>query len=224
MTVFLSPQALCVTGRLGNLALSTDTQTYAILEEFNHIISIEGQNFAEFRYQTFDPAEELYSGFKSSVYLSAASVKLHYLEQPLRDICLFVTQLAKLKGVYDAAAQAAVRVQSASSIERMHFEISIKTPILVFPSDSNTSRNTLVMKLGEISARNSLDPVVNKVANKTVASLSGVQLVSIFYHDQASTLKIIENIDINADVVQTAGIDRGIDRDYPDTKVVPSSK
>ncbi|KAG6900136.1 hypothetical protein C0993_002481 [Termitomyces sp. T159_Od127] len=215
VTVFLSPQALCVTGRLGSLALSNDTQTYAILEEFNHIMSIEGQSFAEFRYQTFDPAEESYSGFKSSVYLNAASVKLHYLEEPLRDIYLFVTQLAKLKGFYDAAAQAAVRVQSASTVERMHFEISIKTPILVFPSDSSKSRNTLVMKLGEISAQNSLDLVANKIA----ASLSGVQLVSIFYYDQASTLKIIENIDINADIVQTTGIDRETNRDSPDTKV-----
>ncbi|KAG6890404.1 hypothetical protein C0995_008758 [Termitomyces sp. Mi166 len=201
VTVFLGPQTLCVTGRLGSLALSNDTQTYAILEEFNHIISIEGQNFAEFRYQTFDPAEESYPGFKSSVYLDAASVKLHYLEQPLRDIYLFVARLAKLKGLYDAAAQAAVRVQSASSIERMHFEVSIKTPILVFPSDPSKSRDTLVMKLGEISARNSLnslDPVVNKIA----ASLSGVQLVSIFYYHQPSTLKIIENIDISTDITK----------------------
>ncbi|KAG6898100.1 hypothetical protein C0992_005427 [Termitomyces sp. T32_za158] len=215
VTVFLSPQALCVTGRLGSLALSNDTETYAIREEFNHIISIEGQSFAEFRYQTFDPAEEMHSGFKSSMYLNAASVKLHYLEQPLRDIYLFVTQLTKLKGIYDAAAQAAVRVQSASTIERMHFEISIKTPILVFPSDSSKSRNTLVMKLGEMSARNSLHLSVNKIS----ASLSGVQLVSIFYYDQASTLKIIENIDVNADIVQTTGIDRETNRDYPDTKV-----
>ncbi|KAG5731737.1 Vacuolar protein sorting-associated protein 13 [Termitomyces sp. T112] len=216
VTVFLRPKTLCVTGRLGSLALSNDTQTYAILEEFNHIISIEGQNFAEFRYQTFHPSEESYAGFKSSVYLNAASVKLHYLEQPLRDICLYVTRLAKLKGFYDAAAQAAVRVQSASSIERMHFEVSIRTPILVFPSDPSKSRDTLVMKLGEISARNSLDSLVNKIA----ASLSGVQLVSILYYDQPSTLKIIENIDIGADIVQTTGIDREIDTGYPDTKVI----
>ncbi|KAF5370222.1 hypothetical protein D9615_010080 [Tricholomella constricta] len=214
VTVFLRPKTLRVTGRLGSLALSNDTQAYAIRKEFNQILSIEGQNFAEFRYQTFDPDEDSYAGFKSSVYLDAASVKLHFLEQPLRDIYLFLVKLAKLKGLYDAATQ--VAVQSAPTIERMQFEVSVKTPILVFPSDPATSRDVLVMKLGEITARNTSDPVVNKIA----ASLTGIQLVSVIFEDhQASILKIIENIDVTADVVQTTGINRGIDSEFPDTQV-----
>ncbi|GLB36151.1 putative vacuolar protein sorting-associated protein [Lyophyllum shimeji] len=214
VTVLLRPKSLRVTGRLGSLALSNDTRAYAFREAFNQILSIEGQNFAEFRYQTFDPDDETYTGIKSSVYLNAASLKLHFLEQPLRDIYLFVAKLAKLKGLYDAATQ--VAVQTASTIDRMQFEVSVKTPILVFPSDPANSPDVLELKLGEITARNTSDPVVNKIA----ASLTGIQLVSAIHEDgEASILKIIEDIDVTADIIQTSGIDRQSDSDFPETQV-----
>lgn len=207
-----------MTGRLGNLALSNDKQAYAVREDFNHILSIEGQNFAEFRYQTFDPDDDTYTGIKSAIYLKAASVKLHFLEAPLRGIYLFIAKLAKLKGLYDAATQ--VAVQRASEIERMQFEVSVKTPILIFPSRPTESLDVLVMRLGKISARNTFATTVNKVA----ASLNGIQLVSILYHEgQASTLKIIENVDVAADIIQGSGIDREMDHDYPDNQVGFSS-
>jgi len=215
VAVLLRPKSLRVTGRLGSLALSNDSQLHTVRDEFNQILSIEGQNFAEFRYQTFDPDEDTYTGIKSSVYLNTASVKFQFLEQPLHDIYLFVVKLAKLKGLYDAATQ--VAVQRASEIERMQFEVSVKSPIVVFPSDPAQSRDVLVMRLGEISARNTSEAIVNKMA----ASLRGIQLVSQFYYEETpSVLKIIDDIDIMADIVQTSGIDRSQDNDYPDTQVL----
>ncbi|KAG6851060.1 hypothetical protein H0H93_002952 [Arthromyces matolae] len=211
--VFLQPKTLRVTGRLGSLALSNDSQAHSIREEFNHLISIEGENFAEFRYQTFDLHEDAHPGIKSSLHFNAASIKFHFLEQPFRDIYFFVVRLAKLKGLYDAATQAAV--QSAPSVERMQFEIYVKTPILVFPSDPSNSPDAVVMELGEITAHNSPDMLVNKIT----AGLSGIQLVSMIYSDRSSILRIIENIDIEADIVQTIGIDREIDHEYPDTQI-----
>lgn len=212
--MFLRPTTLRVTGRLGSLSLSNDARGYDIREEFNQILSIEGQNFAEFRYQTFDPSEDSYTGVKSSVYLNTASVKFHFLEGPLHDIYLFVAKLAKLKGLYDAATQ--VAVQRASEIERMQFEISVKTPILVFPSNPAQSRDVLVMRLGEISARNTSEAAVNKIA----ASLRGIQLVSSLYQGEVvSVLKIIDDIDVIADVVQSSGMGDESNNDYPDTQV-----
>jgi vacuolar protein sorting-associated protein 13A/C len=214
VSVFLRPTTLRVTGRLGSLSLSNDAEEYSVREEFNEILSIEGQNFAEFRYQTFDPSEDSYTGVKSSVYLNAASVKLHFLEEPLHDIYLFVAKLAKLKGLYDAATQ--VAVQRASEIERMQFEISVKTPILVFPFNPAQARDVLVMRLGEISAHNTSEAAVNKIA----ASLRGIQLVSSLYRgEDVSVLKIIDDIDITADVVQSSGMGGEIDNDLPDTQV-----
>ena len=199
----------------GVLLLAMTHKPEVALPEFKQIMSIEGNNFADFQYQTFDPQEDNYSGIKSSVYLNTASVKLHFLEQPLHDIYLFFIELAKLKGLYDAATT--VAVQRASEIEKMQFQVSIKSPIIVFfPSNAAQSKDVLIMRLGEISARNSYDAVVNKI----VGSLRGIQLVSkIHYDDKPSVLKIIDDIDITSDILQTSGIDRAQDSDYPDSQV-----
>ncbi|KAJ7254114.1 hypothetical protein B0H12DRAFT_1202424 [Mycena haematopus] len=214
VAVLVLPKTMQVTGRLGSLALSNDSPVHPVREEFSQMLSIEGQNFADFRYQTYDPDEDTYTGVKSSVYLNAASVKFQFLEGPLHEIFLFLLKLAKLKGLYDAATQ--VAVQRASEIERMAFDISIKTPIIVFPSNPNLSRDVLVLRLGEITAKNSYEDVVNNIA----ASLTGIQLVSNLYADShLSTLKIVDDIDVNADVVQTSGVDRNKDSDHPDTQI-----
>ncbi|KAJ7071032.1 vacuolar protein sorting-associated protein 13 [Mycena amicta] len=214
VAVLVLPKTLQVTGRLGSLALSNESSAHPVREEFSQIVSIEGQNFGNFRYQTLDPDEEGYTGIKSSVYLAAASVKFHYLEDPLHEIFLFLQKLAKLKGLYDAATQ--VAVQRASEIERMQFDVSIKSPIVVFPSNPASSRDALVLRLGEITAKNTYEGVVNNIA----ASLTGIQLVSnLHVQNEFTTLKIVDDIDVSAAVVQTGGIDRQNSSDYPDTQV-----
>lgn len=215
VTVMLRANTMRVTARLGSLDLIDDSDLQTVSPEFKQIMSIEGDNFAEFAYQTFDPAEkETYTGIKSMVNLSAGSIKFNFLEQPLHNIYLFVTKLARLKGVYDAATQAAV--QRASEIERMQFDITVKTPIIVFPSGPTQSLDKLTLRLGEFSAKNSYEDM----SNKTTASLRGIQLASDFDTDgKTSTLKIIDDIDVTADVIQTSGVDRSKDSDHPDTQV-----
>ncbi|EIM83408.1 uncharacterized protein STEHIDRAFT_170692 [Stereum hirsutum FP-91666 SS1] len=214
-TVLLFSNTMNIHAKLGSLSLTDDSDEKTAVPEFKQIMSIEGDNLAEFRYETFDPNDhENYKGIKSSVYLAAASVKLHYLEQPLHDIYLFMNKLAKLKGLYDAATQ--VAVQRASEIERMKFEISVKTPILVFPSDVTSSQDALTLRLGEITANNAYED--DKL--KTSASLRGIQLISTLYHDsKPSTLKIIDDIEVEADVVQAAAARPAGNNDYPDTQV-----
>ncbi|KAA1471483.1 DUF1162-domain-containing protein [Dentipellis sp. KUC8613] len=215
-SLLLYQNALRVHLRLGSLALSDDSPVDVVLPEFKRIVSIEGENLAEITYQTYDDSEaEARGGVKSSVELSAASVTLHYLEQPLHNLYLWVSKLAKLKGLYDAATQ--VAVQRASEIERMHFNISVKTPILVFPSDPLSSKDTLTMRLGEIAASNSFN---GNVANAT-ASLRGIQLMStIFYDDVPFSLKMIEDIEVSSDLVQLGDIDRAKEgSDKPTTQV-----
>ena len=216
VSVLLRPKMLRVAGRLGNLALSNDNPAYTFREEFNQILSIQGQNFADFRYETYDPEQGPYKGIKSSVYLNAASLKINFLKEPLRDIHLFVTQLARLKGLYDAATQAAVETASTIEMNQMRFEVSIQTPILVFPADPVYRRDFLVMELGKIAARNSPDQRVNKIT----ATLNGIRLMSNLHTDgNVASLQMIEKIDISADILQVIGIDRGTDSDRPDNQV-----
>ena len=214
VTVLLGSGTMRITGHLGNFSLSNDSKTLFVLPEFNQILSIEGTNLAEFGYETFNPHAETYAGISSSVYLRAGSIKCHFLEQPLHDVYLFIAKLAKLKVLYDTATQ--VAVQKASEIERMQFKIYIKSPILIFPSNPTASRDVLTMRLGEITAQNTYESTTNKIA----ASLKGIQLASTIYLDeQPSTLKIIDDINVAADIVQTSGIDRSKDLEYPDTQV-----
>lgn len=206
---------MLVTGHLGSLSLIDDSGVYTIHPRFKQILSIEGDNFAEFSYQTFDPTDHAtYTGVKSKVHLAAGSLKINFLEEPLHDVYLFLAKLARLKGVYDAATQAAV--QRAQEIERMQFDVSVKTPIIIFPSDSASSSDRLTMRLGELSASNSFDGSAGTIT----AGLTGIQLTSDFEAaDGHSTLKIIDDIDVFAQVEQTTGIDRSVDFNRPDSQV-----
>ena len=209
----IRPKSLRISGRLGNLALANENTSYSVLEEFNQLMSIDGQNFADFNYQTFDPDEDNYAGVGSSIHLNAASIKFHFVEQPLHDILLFISKLAKLKGLYDAATQ--VAVQKASELEKMQFQVSIKTPIVVFPSSPSLSRDSLVLQLGQIGASTTGESV-----DRISASLHGIQLVSNLYRGgEKSTLKIIDDIDVVADIVQADRINGKQGSDLPDTQV-----
>ena len=211
-TVLLS-NTMDVHVRLGSLSLSDDSHTETSLLDFKKLMFIEGDHLAEFRYVTFDPRDpETAKGINSSVSLRAASVTFHYLEQPLHDIYVFLLKLARLKGLYDTATE--VAVQRASTIERMGFNISIKTPIVVFPSNPSSSRDSLTMRLGEITASNTYKGAIPR----TEASLGGMQLVStIFYDEKPSTLKMIDDIAIAAEIIQSGGSSDNAHR--PDTEV-----
>ncbi|KAL4070939.1 vacuolar protein sorting-associated protein 13 [Scleroderma citrinum] len=211
--IIMKSSTMVITGRLGSLALSDDRSVDVSRPEFKQILSIEGRNFAEFRYQTYDSADDS-SAIKSSIHLTTGSLKIHFLEQPLRDIYLFVTKLAKFKVLYDAARDAAV--QRASEIDRMQFEVSVKTPIIIFPCDSTRGPDVLTMRLGEILARNSY---VGDSSSIT-ASLRGIQLISELYRDgNPSILKIVDDIDVVADALQTTGINRLREADLPDIQI-----
>ncbi|KZT30580.1 vacuolar protein sorting-associated protein 13 [Neolentinus lepideus HHB14362 ss-1] len=215
VAILLRDGTMRVSGRVGTLSLSDDSSLVTAVPEFKHIMSIEGDNFAVFSYQTYDSRDtEVYTGVKASVSVEAASIHLHFLEQPLHDIYLFLVKLAKLKGLYDAATQAAI--QSASEMERVQYQISIKSPVLVFPCSATESKDILTMRLGEAKASNAYDGD----AIQTKASLHGVQLTSTYHYDEnTSMLKIIDDIDINAIINQTTNIDHTEQSDRPDTQI-----
>lgn len=215
VTVFLYANTLRVEGRLGSLSITDDSALVVAEPKFKQLLSIEGENLVTFRYQTFNPEDkQTYAGIKSSVYLAAGSVRVHYLEGPLQELFVFLTQLAKLKGLYDAATEAAA--QSVSEIDRMKYEVSIQSPIVVFPSDPEQSRDALTLRLGEFSADNSYEGLVNK----TKAALRGIRLSSTIAHNgEDAILKMIDDIDASADIAQVSDIDRSQDTERPDTQV-----
>lgn len=214
VVVFVRPNTLRISGRLGSLELFNEKEDSTVIEDFNQLMTIEGQNFADFSYQTYHPDEDDYNGIKSSIYLSTASIKIHFLEEPLHGLYSFLLKLAMLKGLYDAATMAAV--QKASEIERMLFEVSIKTPIIIFPFDPMSSRDSFVLRLGQMGAKNKYVDVVNQIS----AGLHGIQLISRHERDmECCILKVIDDIDVSTDIIQTSNIDRHVDVELPDMQV-----
>ncbi|CDO71578.1 hypothetical protein BN946_scf184911.g48 [Trametes cinnabarina] len=215
VAILLRANTMRINGRLGSLALNDDSPIQTAAPDFKQILSIEGDNFADFTYQTYDPEDrETYPGVKSSISLTTGSLKVHYLEHSLHDAYLFFMKLAKLKGLYDAATEAAV--QKASEIERMQFNVSISTPIVVFPADAQRSLDVLTLRLGSLKAHNEY----RNDDDRIVAGLHGIQLTScLHYDDEPSVLKIVDDIDIDAEVTQSGHIDRTKDAIRPSTQV-----
>lgn len=206
---------LRVYGTLGSLTLTDDSQLQTCSPKFKKILTIEGDNLANFGYQTFDPNDKnTFKGVNSLVTLKSGALRVTYLEVPLRGIYQFLIKFGKLKGLYDAAAAAAA--QRASEIQRMQFDVSVQSPIVVFPRNPSESNDVLVMKLGEIAASNSYE----ETSVKTVASLKGIQLTSEMHHEnKVSRMKIIDDVEILADMLQNSEVDRTVDLNVPDNQV-----
>ncbi|KAI0033184.1 hypothetical protein K488DRAFT_78064 [Vararia minispora EC-137] len=212
-SISLVSKAIDVDVKLGTLTLTDDSAQKTSSSDFKLLLSHEGsENLAEVRYRTYDPNDKATNtGVKSAFHLKAASLKFHYLEQPLHDLYVFLMKLAKLKGLYDAATQ--VAVQRAAEIERMQFDIAVSSPVVIFPVDPVASMDVLTMRLGAISAKNSYAEDI-----KIEASLSGVQLTSTYMLDKGpSVLKLIEDIQVTAEVLQP--LERRDGDPRPDTQV-----
>jgi len=104
------------------------------------------------------------------------------MERPLRDLYAFALKFARMKAVYDAASQAAV--QRASEVTRVHCDIVVKTPILVLPRDGLASSDILILRLGEIVAKN--DYLHDPDDTSTIdASLRGISVAAEIMVDNA---------------------------------------
>lgn len=215
VSLLLQGNTLKVAGRLEDISISDEITSSAKNAQFKKILLREGDHFADFSYETFDPADkENFNGINSAVSLRTAALKFHFVEQPLHEVYLFLLKLAKLKGLYDTATQAAA--QSVSEITRMRFDVLVKSPIIVFPKNSATSDDALVMKLGEITARNAYEGNRQTIE----ASLQGIGLTSqAFIQGHLSILKMIDDVLVTTTVVQTQGIDHHATPNEPDTKI-----
>ncbi|KZO93498.1 vacuolar protein sorting-associated protein 13 [Calocera viscosa TUFC12733] len=210
VALFLSGNGLRIGARLGNLTIVDDTDFAAVSPSFKQLLSIEGDNFADFSYETFDPNDkDTFPGYNSSVRLRAGSLKFNFVVEPLHRVYLFLIKFARLKALYDSATQAAV--QRASEIQRMKFDVIVQTPILVLPKDATQSADALVVKLGEIVAKNTFGTDTSSIN----AGLFGIKVLSQLHdYPEEDQLEIIQDVDLSADVEQVENPDH--DHEEPD--------
>ncbi|KIR30243.1 vacuolar protein sorting-associated protein vps13 [Cryptococcus deuterogattii LA55] len=218
VAILLRSGGLRVGARLGNLSLEDLSEEPVADTSFKKLLSIEGGELADFSYETFDPTDkETFPGYNSSVNLRAGSFKFTFMEKPISDLYAFATKFARMKAVYDAAQQAAV--QRASGVTRMHFDVVIKTPIIILPRDGIISPDRLILRLGEIIAKNEYfnDPDDTSAID---ASLRGISVASeIMVGDKKATLQMINDVAITASIKQAGGTAHRSDPHHADTEI-----
>ncbi|EMC98060.1 hypothetical protein BAUCODRAFT_32061 [Baudoinia panamericana UAMH 10762] len=215
VNVFLAGKTMQVGARLGNLGLVDDiNQGVSEDSALRQLVSIQGDELADFKYETHDAESKDYPGYDTTIFLRSGSIKINFVTEPFRKIMEFGVKFGKMQAIFNAARQAAAdqasKVQQSAS--KMHFDVVIKTPIVAFPRmvlTENPHRDTMTAYLGEIYANNKFVPLEEgqkdgHTANKLSAGIRNVRLVSTFnYPDEKSEeLEMIDKVGLDFNITQ----------------------
>ncbi|KAK4623994.1 Vacuolar protein sorting-associated protein 13 [Fulvia fulva] len=212
VNVFLSGKALRVGARLGALDLVDDiNQGVSEQSALRQLISIQGEELADFAYETFDAESKDYPGHDSSIYLRSGSIKINFLTEPFRKIMEFGVKFGKMQAIFNAARQAAANQASKvqESASKMHFDIVISTPIVSFPRmvvTETAERDVVTAYLGEIYANNKFTAVEGSTdtANKLSAGIHNIRLTSEFHYTEGKSeeLEMIDQVNLDFNITQ----------------------
>lgn len=205
--IFLMGKTMRIGAKLGDLSLLDDIDQGAPLD-MRQLVTIQGKELADFSYETFDPdSGKAYPGYDSSIGLRAGSLKVNFISEPFRKIIDFLVKFGKMQALFNAARQAAAN--QASQIQqnagKMRFDITIRTPIIVFPrvmTTDNTKRDLIIAYLGEIYAQNKFVPLDDSkkspIAMKISAGIRNIRLTSDFYFpdENSEELEMIHQVDL----------------------------
>ncbi|SPO25926.1 related to VPS13 - involved in regulating membrane traffic [Ustilago trichophora] len=226
VAVMLRGNTIRVAARLGSLLLYDNAKRSVADPHFKKLLSIQGDELADFTYETFDEADAAsYPGYDSSIWLRSGSLKFTFVEEPIRDLLQFFSKFAQMKAVYDAATLAASNQASQlqERVDKMHYDVIIKTPIVVLPRSAD-SPDVMTANLGEIYAKNTFAVRDNKEAiTKIEAGLRHIRLASrMRYGSQEYHVQMIDDVNISLDMIQSdrAGATPGTASDSPETQMV----
>lgn len=203
--IFLAGETMQIKSRIGSLTLFDDINHNG--QTVRRLMSIEGEDFADFRYHTFDPKTPDYPGYDTEVSLRSGSIKINFIEDPYRRIINFLVKFGKMQSIFNAARQAAATqaTQMQESMSLIRFDIIVMTPILVFPriTDEEGPRDFVTANLGEIYASNTFSHLEGKsenpMVNNITAGVRNIRLTSNFYfpEDTCEELEMIEKVDVD---------------------------
>lgn len=194
--------------RLGSLSLVDDVNQGAPEDSpLRRLIAIEGEELADFKYETFSTEKANYPGYDTAIFLRSGSIKINFLEEPFRKIMEFGVKFGKMQAIFNAARQAAASqaTQVQQNASKMHFDVLVRTPIVVFPRaiTGERPRDLLTAYLGEIYASNKFVGIKGQkhgpMVNKLNAGIRHIRLMSQFHYDdgQKETLEMIEQVDLD---------------------------
>ncbi|KAG9243121.1 hypothetical protein BJ878DRAFT_543588 [Calycina marina] len=218
--VFLpGPKTMRIEAKLGNLTLLDDVnQGASENSDLRKIITIQGDQLADFQYRTFDSESEAYPGHDTLIYLRAGSLKLNFMEEPVRKIIDFLVKFGDMQAAFDRARRLATdganQIQNSSS--KMVYDIKINTPIIVFPrvmKEGQSDRDLLTAYLGEIYAINKFVPLDDSagapIATKIEAGIRNIRLTSKFHfdHGDPEELELIDKLDLEFRLTKADHVD-----------------
>ena len=230
--ISLTGKRMRVSARLGTASLVDDVNQGAPVDSpFRQLITIDGSELADFRYETFDPeSTDSYPGYNSLIFLRCGSFKLNFLQGPFRNIIDFFVKFGKMQAIFNAARQAAMNQASQiqESASNTCLDIVVRTPIIVFPKSleaEGKDRDVLTAYLGEIYANNTFvpldDPNQGDVANKLSAGIRHIRMTSEFHYSgkRSQELEIIDKVDLGFQIMYLEHRDG---RERPDLEVQAS--
>jgi vacuolar protein sorting-associated protein 13A/C len=212
--VYLGDGKMKIGAHLGNLSLIDDVnQGVPETSPLRQLITIQGDELAHFTYETFDPTQtKSYPGYDMAIFLRSGSPKVNFVTEPFRKIMDFAVKFGKMQAIFNAARQAAA--QQASQIQeranKMHFDIEIKSPIVVFPRmtlvDDILAKDSVTANLGEIYIKNEFVTLEDSVSgNKIGAGIRNIQLTSLLHYDAEEDgqeeLEMIDKVDVDFKIV-----------------------
>lgn len=192
---------------LGNLSFLDETPTATYDKAFKNLLAIEGEELADFSYETFDAQDkETFPGYNAAVKLRAGSLQFTVMQEPLQHLMSFLSNLSRLKAVYDRASSAAM--ERAPEVSRMHYDVVVKTPIIVIPKNGYTSAERVVLRLGEVSATNKFGDG-GESPDTIKAGLTGVNITT---EGGDGVLPILDKVSLSFDIEQHAAREGNVTR------------
>lgn len=226
--VFLVGRAMLIQSRIGSLTLIDDMNAISPEDsDLRSLLTIEGDNFADFKYETFDSESASYPGYDSEVFLRSGSIKINFLEEPYRKIINFLVKFGKMQAIFNAARQAAANQanQLQENASRMRFDVVVKTPILVFPRAMKEDRpqDTITAHLGEIYAKNTFVPLDDEKENSPAVNvvssgIRNIRLTSKFHFDGGAVeeLEMIQKVNLDFSICY---LEHQADNPRPDMEI-----
>ena len=221
VSVLLRGPSMRVAARLGNLSLKDDYQASGLLA-YKQLLTIEGDNLADFQYERYDANDPTYPGYDSLIYLRSGSFRFIFNDEAVHRILRFLTKFGRMKAIYDAstnvAAQQATELQNQAS--KMHYDILVRTPILVFPRGKQ-STETLVANLGEMRVNNSFSEENGSTITHIDAALSKIRLSSTSNnYEKEESIQMLQNVDLKFNITLATGVKRDAESKVrPETEV-----
>lgn len=208
VALILHGKSMRIGAKLGNMSFIDDINQGAAEDSpFRQLLTIEGQELADFTYETFDADKEAYPGHDSAVHLRSGSIKINFVTEPFRKILDFAVKFGRMQAIFNAARQVAANraenIQQGAS--KMHFDILVRTPIVVFPKvvmGDTLQQDLVTAYLGEIYASNKFVPLTDSetsdTANDLSAGIRNIRLTSLVHYgqDRKEELELIDKVDL----------------------------